>query len=370
MKRFFHRSILYINLIFALALAASYISIYFPPDRFWIAAFFGLACPFFLAVNALFLLYWIILRRPELLVSLIMILGGASYLDRIIRIPIQLTDNANPSNISVKDSDTLHILSYNVRAFNLYDWAHNPKAANGILDFVASSKADIICFQEFYSRAESRLLLKEIPKGTDIAPHAHIYYYFQDKEGGRYGIATYSKFPIVRKGAIKFENTYNVCIYTDLRIGNDTIRIYNSHLQSVRFRKANFDFLDTMKLKYNERQFVAIKDISYRLKNAYIKRTSQVNAIAGHIRKCPYPVIVCGDLNDTPVSYTYHTIRGNLKDSYEESGIGDGTTYKRPWSSFRIDYIFYGKNFRSCNFKTINIPYSDHFPVYSYLIRL
>jgi endonuclease/exonuclease/phosphatase family metal-dependent hydrolase len=88
-----------------------------------------------------------------------------------------------------------------------------------------------------------------------------------------------------------------------------------------------------------------------------------VDILSAHIRQSPYPTIVCGDFNDTPVSYTYHKMRGKLVDAFIESGSGIGNTYLGNFPSFRIDYIFHSKSFRSCCFRTDRINMSDHYPV-------
>lgn len=366
MFRFLRRILVYINLFIALLFLASVVSPFIPPVFLQLAPFLGLMFPFLFIINILFVIYWALSFRLAVVISFLVILAGIPQAKRFIGFPIRgLAENGKFSG------DSLRILSYNVRAFNLYDWAHNKEAARGILRFVDSLQADILCFQEFYSRAESKLTLKDIPQGASLAPHAYFYYYFTDHQGGRYGIATYSRYPIVRKGAIKFENTYNVCIYTDILFGNDTVRIYNAHLQSVRFRKANFDFLDTLRFTYSDRHLKEMKEIYGKLQQAYIKRSEQVRQIAEHIASCIYPVIVCGDLNDTPVSYTYRVIKGRLTDTFVKAGSGLSYTYNLPfWPFFRIDYILCDPLFRVEKFRTIRIPYSDHFPILTTITRI
>lgn len=365
MLRFIRHVIVYINVLFALLLLASVLSPFISPGFLRIAPFLGLMFPFLLIINFFFVVYWAVSRRMALLISLVVILAGSAQIKRFVRIPLsKIAREETIRNKKLFSYDRLRILTYNVRAFNLYDWAHNKDAARGILHFVDSLQADVLCFQEFYSRAESRLTLKEIPQGASPAPHAYFYYYFTDHQGGRYGIATYSRYPILRKGAIRFENTYNVCIYTDIVVGKDTIRVYNAHLQSVRFRKANYDFLDTLRLTYSDRHLQEVKDIYSRLQEAYLKRSEQVTQIARHIASCIYPVIVCGDLNDTPVSFTYRIIRGRLNDTFTEAGSGLSYTYNLPyWPFFRIDYILADSAFIVAEMNTLRIPYSDHFPV-------
>ena len=136
-------------------------------------------------------------------------------------------------------------------------------------------------------------------------PFRHINSTFGNNSSSNYGIATFSSYPVIGKGIIHFENSYNASINTDVKINGDTLRIFNNHLQSVHLRAKNYSFLDSLRLRYNEQQMEEILDISHRLKDAFVKRSKQADLISGKIAESPYPVIVCGDFNDTPVSYSY-----------------------------------------------------------------
>jgi endonuclease/exonuclease/phosphatase (EEP) superfamily protein YafD len=125
--------------------------------------------------------------------------------------------------------------------------------------------------------------------------------------------------------------------------------------------------MDSLKLRYDDQQMADIKDISFRLRDAFIKRAAQADIIAAHISGCSHPVIICGDFNDTPVSYTYRTIRDGLMDAFSESGWGLGRTYNGKFPSFRIDYILYGGSIDALFFTREKIKLSDHFPIISYL---
>jgi len=182
-----------------------------------------------------------------------------------------------------------------------------------------------------------------------------------------FGIATFSSYPIINKGVISFNNTLNACIFTDIKFNEDTIRVYNNHLQSIHLGNRSYAYLDSIRLRYNEEQINELKDISNRLRDAFIKRARQAERISVHIHGSPYPVIVCGDFNDTPSSFTYYKIRKNLSDAFVESGSGFGNTYSGRFPSFRIDYILHHKDINSIYFKRIRTDLSDHYPVIGYL---
>ena len=185
-------------------------------------------------------------------------------------------------------------MTFNVRAFN---------ARDSIYRFIQQEDPDIICFQEYYTQEKGLFAASRLHRLLKNTPFRHINSALGNNSSSNYGIATFSSYPVIGKGIIHFENTFNAAIYTDIKIYGDTLRIFNNHLQSIHLRAANYSFLDSLRLRYNEQQMEEILDISHRLKNAFVKRSKQADLISGKIAESPYPVIVCGDFNDTPVSY-------------------------------------------------------------------
>jgi endonuclease/exonuclease/phosphatase family metal-dependent hydrolase len=364
MKHLIKRTILIVNILAALLLLASYFSPQVSPEKFWIFAFIGLFYPFFLILNVLFILFWIVFRKFYFLISLTCILAGLPFLKRIIQIQNPFRDKYyyqqkyQPGNTSFK------LLTFNVRLFNLYKWESKTDAEAGIFDYINREDPDIICFQEFYTRDDSHLSEENIRNSLKKCKYAHITYTSNNKANtSHFGIATFSSYPIVGKGEIKFPNTFNVCIYTDLKIGNDTVRIYNNHLQSIKFLKEDYVLIDTIRLQYNERQVLGLQKILVRVRDAFRTRAQQVDDVSAQIRRSPHPVIVCGDFNDSPVSYSYKTMRNKLKDAFIESGNGIGYTYRGKFPSYRIDYILYDPLFRSYEYESPKLELSDHYPV-------
>jgi endonuclease/exonuclease/phosphatase family metal-dependent hydrolase len=153
-----------------------------------------------------------------------------------------------------------------------------------------------------------------------------------------------SKHPIIHSGRIDFPGaTGNMAMYSDLLINDlDTLRVYNVHLQSIRFRKTDYDFVSGNEngKKSNLEQG---KGLLRRMLDAYGKRANQAEVMVEHIKTTPYPVMVCGDFNDVPLSYAYQTMSRNLLDAFREAGNGIERTYKGPFPSFRIDYILFSR---------------------------
>jgi len=356
-------------LIFAAGLLLSYVSVYVNPSIFWPAAFFGLVYPYLLLANVLFIILWLVRLKKEFLISLIIILLGWGYIKRVVSFHGKKLEKETTETIidaegsDIENNTNISLLSYNVRLFNIFNQSKEKNAGERILELIAGEKPDLCCLQELYIDNEKGLSLEELKKNFSSTSYSNIAWASRFDENRHYGIATFSKFPMVNKGVIRYPDSKNISIYSDIVVSEDTLRIYNNHLQSVRFVKRNIDFLVNLDLQVEEETILELRDISSRLKNAYIKRAEQTDILSEHIRNSPYRVIVCGDFNDTPVSYAYRKIKGDLNDAFTVSGRGLGNTYSGTFPKVRIDYIFYSDEFSSFNFQTTKVKYSDHYPV-------
>ena len=356
MKRIIYKFLRYLNYLIILGLLLSYLSVYVNPGRIWILAFFGLAYPFLLIANVVFIIFWISKKKKIFIIPLLAILLGWNFLSSLIQFPIKKHKS------TTEETKTFKILSYNVRLFDLYDWRKESKnTTEEIFRFINSEKPDIICFQEFYTKNNNQLSEKYISNALENQYYSHIDYTIQNNTAN-YGIATYSKYPIINKGVIQFKNSTNTSIYTDVLVDKDTIRVFNNHLQSIRFNRNNYSFISNSK-SMNDDRMKEIMDISYRLRDAFIKRAEQSQIVSNHVKNAPYPVFICGDFNDVPVSYTYHVISKGLKDSFMEAGEGIGNTYIGKFPSFRIDYILHNKSITCHEFEIKKVKLSDHYPI-------
>lgn len=267
----------------------------------------------------------------------------------------------------VGDSPQLNVFSYNVRLFNRFKWQGNTSTLDSIFDFMAQNKFNLICLQEFYNHPEKQEVMKNYMKTKlpDVK-YSEISYYFRNSKTNRVGLAILSKYPIIRTGDIQFQESNNAAVYSDILFEKDTIRIYNIHLQSISLKYDDYRIIDSL-IHLNPQGIDEMKGIPIGFRNAYKKRATQALNVSNHIKQSPYPVVLCGDFNDTPLSYTYQKILGNMKDAYRESGIGTGQTYKGKLPSYRIDYIFYSDYFTSSDFETLSLSLSDHYPITSNL---
>jgi len=345
LKYFLIYTVLFLNLVAIAALGIASVSVFFSPEKLWFVALFGMAYPYLLVANLVFMVLWILLKPKFLLFSLLSIFAGFYHINNYLQFSGKTTSEKG-----------IRVTSYNVRYFMGNSDFPNKENADHILDFLRQNNADIICLQEV------RLNKRQV---FDINNHilpqiSHIQLAHSSSAGGQ---LTMTRFPIVNMGEIRFKNSGNMIIFTDILINSDTVRVYNCHLQSYRLRPTEINSIDSMSLGYHQKIKERLSELSTKFKSALIKRAEQAAALREHLNQCRYPVIVCGDFNDTPVSFTYRTVRGDLEDSFTQSGKGTANTYNGKLPSFRIDYILYSPKFTSFNFEVSSLNHSDHYPI-------
>jgi len=285
--------------------------------------------------------------------SLLVILSGYNYLHSYISIKSRKSDQKG-----------IAIFSYNVKDFAGPNNKTDRRWGKTIIqNFLQDKNPDIICLQEIDSFSIKGFNPFQV---SPTFPDSTFYSTIVSKNGN---LTIVSRYPIVEKGDIYFKDTPNMIIFADIKVKEDTFRIYNCHLQSYQFPATSINALNSISLEDQNQNLKNARFLGYRIKRTFIERAKQVRRLKEHIFHSPYPVIVCGDFNDTPVSYTYHTLQENLKDAFVESGIGTGNTFKGRLFSFRIDYILHSNELDGYNFQVGKVKYSDHNPISCTLVR-
>lgn len=335
------------NLLLIFITLLSYLSPFVSPYIFWPLSFVGLLYPWLLLFNFIFIIYWGIQKDRYLLFSLITLGIGWGYLTSFIGL----------NNEKVDENDQLKIVSYNVSnlksLWNKKDTIRYKEAHAAFPLFKQKVEGvDIFCAQE-----ASPFSIKYL---SDSLALPHMIYFSEPK------IATYifSKFPPINSGFIKFsiKNKTNGCVWADFNLNGQTIRVYNVHLQSNSISTATERLAKEGDIQSRE-TWRNIKQVIKRYKNAAQRRAKQAEEIAEHIKSSPYPVILCGDLNDTPLSYPYHILSNGFQDSFKEKGQGIGTTYAGSIPALRIDYVFADQKIEILSHKVFKENFSDHYPV-------
>lgn len=350
-----------LNLIAVFALLLVYLSPYLHPETSTLPSLAGLGFPIILAINILFFLIWIIARKKAALLSLIVIILGWNHIGGLIQI-------SSHKDITEKDK-AVKILSFNVQNFyqaNISSTKYLTDLDNKtrILDFLKEQNSDIICLQEIlHDKGNNSGFIKELGKKLNC-PYSYYKNYFQSNEKDVEAIITLSRYPIISNDNLVYKKK-TIALFHDIKIADDTIRLYNLHLASIHFRKDEYDFISEIgsgkekgEIKENTLKIVS------RLSEAFTKRGFQAEVLSKHIKSSPYPVIICGDFNDTHTSYAYHQIANGLSDAFRESGKGFAKTFAGDnFPSLRIDHILHDPVYQSLNFTRHKIKLSDHYPV-------
>lgn len=232
---------------------------------------------------------------------------------------------------SSKDSAPLRIVSWNAEGFQL-----NKETLQASAAFIRSLHPDVICLQE---RPHDNLLHRD----SISAAFGYPYRIFNSREDEVLNLAVYSRFPLSNRKEYYFPDSYNKVLQIDLQCDGAIIRLFNIHLQTT-----------GMSLAYQGNNRLH----TYQL-NA-VERNRQAQQLAEAIASSPYPVTVCGDLNDTPVSYAYRRLTAQLDDCFLEAGNGWGGTYQPTRNLFRIDYILCSSNLKPLIYRLYNNRWSDH----------
>lgn len=351
MKKVVKYILLFLNFLAAGCLIISYSSGYLSPEKWWLPSFFGLAYPFIFLINLFFVFMWLINKPSYMFLSLGVIILGFGFIKRSIQI----------KGRSIEKGD-IEVLSYNVRAFTGQGTDENINTAQAITEFLREQEPDIICLQEVRLRKNSIFNLAETVKDLQFIKH-----YQYARSSTTFGSVTMTRYPIVNMGEIRFRNSRNMSIFTDMLIEGDTVRVYNIHLQSYRMDPDSYSII--YKWPEEKNDLKKIREMGSRLKNSFYMRAQQVETIREHIESCPHKIILCGDFNDTPVSYSYMQLNRKLKDAFVCSGKGIMPTYIGKLPSLRIDYIFHSKEYGSYSFQTHDFRYSDHLPVSCSLVK-
>jgi endonuclease/exonuclease/phosphatase family metal-dependent hydrolase len=358
LRKFIKKALLVVNILFAGSLLISYLAVHISPEVFVLPAFFGLAYPYLLLINIIFAIVWAVLLKYEALISAAAIALGITHLSNYIKI-------GKPAG---NKEGTFKVISYNVRLFNLYE-TRNVSSEKKVITFLKEQKPEIICLQEFYVTGNPSEKDQAVKQALGGKYYSHMKLIGTGKNR-YYGIVTYSKYPIITKGQITHSGSSSLSIFSDVVIDQDTFRIFNNHLQSFRLKKMERSFIEEMTDPADNEAIYAMKNLSVSLKKAFISRAHQADVLKSNIDQSPYPVIIAGDFNDTPVSYSYRKIRKGLMDSFVHSGYGAGFTYKGNYPANRIDYILYDNKLESRYFEILKIRYSDHYPVSAYLKKI
>jgi len=349
--------------LFLLACANSFLH----PGKWWLISLLGLIFPLLLLLLLIFILIGLFIPhyRPWSLLSLVTLLIGWSNIRAFVALhPGTGFDMKKPAG-------AIRVMTWNIRSFDEY--ITRKKGASGhrakMLNFIDSVHPDILCLQEFLESYHPN----DTPNIPVIEQQLHFPYHVFSKDYGRYdgkwgaGVVIFSRYPIVDSQIVHYSKPDRVpatesLASADIQIGDDTLRVFTTHLQSVLFRSKDYHDIDIIK-NVDDSIVSASKSIAKKLAYAFQHRADQAEEVRVRLDRSPFPGFICGDFNDVPNSYTYFTIRGSWKDAFLQKGFGIGRTFVHLSPTLRIDYILTDPQFEVLQCRKFSLPWSDHNPV-------
>lgn len=342
-----------LSVVTTVAMLLTYLVPHLSPERLWFLPVLGLAAPCLYLLTVILALYWLLrwrLLRAGLMLVVVVI--GLSHISLFWR-PEQ------PSHLDrvANQRATFTVMSYNVRSFYGED---DKNSADSIVRLIDTFRPDIICLQEFNTRlAEQSEAYLRMEEGYHRATLAR----GSKEEPVASSMVILSKFKIIRSGVVLSPHT---SVWADIEMGRsrDTVRIINNHLRSTAINADDNDYLSSHRYLADSAREEKLLNMVERHRANSLLRAQQADSLAEFLRQSPRRRLVCGDFNDTPSSYVYHTISEGLEDSFSRCGSGYSHTFRGFFDLLRIDYILSSPDLEPLTYQTPKVPYSDHYPLY------
>ncbi len=332
---FLDKLIFILNSLLAFGLLISYLLPYVPPKTFPNLSVLSLGVPLLILLNLLFLVFWGIRFKRQVLLSLIVLLIGYNHVFSLFQFS---------GNTEADDAGGLSVMSYNVRMFNSYKWTEDKRIPEKITALVTKKDPDILLTQEHYIGGRKMFL--------DF-PYSFV---FSKDKISEFGSAIFSKYPIIKKHSVGFpEVGNNNAIYVDIVKGSDTLRIFNVHFQSLNIKPEIEDLQ-----KANSKKLIGRIGIGFK------HQQKQAEMLMEQVERSPYKTLVIGDFNNTAFSYIYKLVKGSrYNDAFLEAGTGFGKSFDLSYFPLRIDFLLIDKSIKIESFEVFPVNYSDHYPIIS-----
>lgn len=361
-KKFF----IFCNIALSVCMLLLYFITVLPASVSWIVNLFALLFPFLLILQLVFLIFWLIVKRKLAFIPIISLLLCIELIGSFF--------GFHPdSKTKPADTSTFRVATWNAHLFNFFE--NQGFLDHGMLQEAKNFKADVLAVQELVfsldtlspitlEKVKKKLGYKYVAAANDRAFGVHTNIKQKNERYHPFCVAIFSNYPILQWKKEQSIKEYNhTFLWADLLINNDTIRMFNIHLQSMHFAKKDYEFIENIDQQDMNEVQLAGKNILRKMKTANLLRSSQARDVREAIDKSPYPVIVCGDMNDVPNSNAYQIISDNLHDAFTEKGWGIGRTFKFLSPTLRIDYVLHSQSLSVEGVQVLRSMQSDHSPV-------
>lgn len=345
------------NIALALLLVISGLARHINPQMLWFFEFIALAYPVYVLLNIGYIVFWLFSsHKLYVLISVVgFVLSFSTFFDTF--------SFAGKPNHEIS-GDTVRIVSYNVNAFNYDGWRGRAGIQAQVFEYLKQEKPDIICFQEFHHDKQEKFnMIDSIRKQLGLR-YIQIHRVHEIKGRYFYGNVIFSKFPIKKTGVFLYQKTGNTTLWADLLMHEDTVRIYNNHLESYRLRPENIEAIERTTAG-QEFESKKLRKVGGKLKRAIQKRGQQTAELLEAMKENSHKTIVCGDFNAPPYSFTYKSLRSqnDLQDAFLEASSGMGGTLNWRLPSKRLDYILLSKSYIVSEYTCSKLKISDHYPI-------
>ncbi len=329
--------------------------LFFSPLPFiWINGFIGIITPYLVVLEVLFLIFWLIAKPLLSMLSLVSLLLGWQTLMALV------AWHPGTPFAQKKKENILRIVSWNVKGFNGVSPTANLKLRTQDMAYsIIKWNPDIICMQEYNTNERPNDIANHASYFSKDYPYSFFSKDYHSPQGDYFlGCIIYSKYKIIHAERIAYTNQESL-IYATILKGDDTIRIYTTHLASYRLKHDDFEAIDNT-APTNKSEVKAKWTVVRKMKHAFVERAVQAQLVRQHISESPYPTIITGDFNDVPSSYTYKTIKGNWQDAFLAKGFGIGATFSDLSPTLRIDYILANADWELRGWESVDENLSDH----------
>ena len=327
----------------------------FNPESYPMLACLGMFLPFAIVANLLFVPIWIFVKWQRLWLPVVALVLAYA--------PIRTYFPINFCSASEPPADCIKLVSYNVCGFGgnyKYD-----QAVDTVAGYLKRIDADIVCLQEDMGGKGG----SGFEKMKELYPYNDTIHFSNDAIFNAIGIHT--RYPIIRKERINHTSRSNGSIAYYLQVDTDTVLVINNHLESTHLSTNERQRYQEV-LKGEVERDSAEAEMLYILKKLSVHmadRAVQARTVNEYVEThSQYPIILCGDFNDTPISYTRHIVATHLVDCFVDAGCGFGLSFNLKGFNLRIDHVMCSDYFSPIHcFVDSEMDASDHYPMVCWL---